>query len=90
MAHVPARNLSQVARWVGRSSKRIAVTTVGFALIAVGIVLLVIPGPGLLLIAAGLAVLATEYAWARQALNATKDRAQRLRNRVRRPSEPTT
>ena len=84
MAHVPTRNLSQWARWVGRSSRRIIITTVGFSLTAVGIVLLVIPGPGLLLIAAGLAVLATEYAWARSALNATKARAAKLRARVSR------
>jgi chromate transport protein ChrA len=41
--------------------RRIGVTIAGLALILVGIVLLVLPGPGLLLIAAGLGVLATEF-----------------------------
>ena len=56
--------LSEVTVWVGRTGKRVAVTVVGFGLIVVGLVLLVFPGPGLLLIVAGLAVLATQYTWA--------------------------
>jgi chromate transport protein ChrA len=41
--------------------RRIGVTIAGVALILVGILLLVLPGPGLLLIAAGLGLLATEF-----------------------------
>ncbi len=37
----------------------------GFALLAAGIAMLVLPGPGWVTIALGLAVLAKEYAWAR-------------------------
>ena len=37
----------------------------GFTLLAFGIALLVLPGPGWLMIAAGLALLAAEFAWAR-------------------------
>ncbi len=70
--------------WIGRSGKRIAVTVIGFALIALGLVLLVVPGPGLLIIAAGLAVLATEYTWARRALEETKRRASGAARRLRR------
>lgn len=81
--------IGAVARWVGRSGKRVLVTTVGFSLIAVGLVLLVVPGPGLLLIAAGLAVLATEYVWARSALDATKRRATGLRRRMGRRPHPS-
>lgn len=42
--------------------------TVGGTLVAVGVALLVLPGPGLLLIFLGLALLATEFAWARHVL----------------------
>jgi uncharacterized protein (TIGR02611 family) len=68
---------------VARLIKRIVVTTVGVALTCVGVVLLVIPGPGILLIAAGLAVLSTEYLWARSALDWTKGRAESMRDRIR-------
>jgi uncharacterized protein (TIGR02611 family) len=76
----------EVVSWAGRSTKRIIVSIVGFTLIALGLVLLVIPGPGLLVLAAGLAVLATEYAWARKLLDSAKRRAAALRARARRNS----
>lgn len=76
----------EVARFIGRSGKRVAATVIGSSLIGVGIVLLVIPGPGLLLIIAGLAVLATEYEWARRALDSAKARAKTVRDRFQRPT----
>jgi uncharacterized protein (TIGR02611 family) len=48
------------------------VTLVGVVLIAVGAVLLVLPGPGLLVMALGLAVLATEYPAAQRLLDRLK------------------
>ena len=75
--------LRSVLAWVGRSGKRIAISVVGAALVAAGLAMLVFPGPGLLVIIAGLAVLATEYAWARSALNETKKQAGRMRDRLR-------
>jgi putative transmembrane protein PGPGW len=41
--------------------KRIGIASAGVMLILVGTVLLVLPGPGLLLIAAGFGLLATEF-----------------------------
>ena len=52
----------------GRLVWRIAVTIVGAAVIAIGIVLLPLPGPGWLIIFAGLGILASEYVWARRLL----------------------
>jgi len=40
------------------------VGVIGFVLLAIGVALLVLPGPGLLVIAAGIAVLALEFPWA--------------------------
>jgi uncharacterized protein (TIGR02611 family) len=47
---------------------RIGITVVGLLVIAVGIILLPLPGPGWLIIFAGLGLLATEYTWAAQLL----------------------
>ncbi len=44
--------------------RRVVVAVVGFLLLSVGAALLVLPGPGLLVIAAGIAVLALEFPWA--------------------------
>lgn len=77
--------MREIVNWVARSGKRIAVSVVGAGLIAAGLALIVFPGPWTIpLIIAGLAVLGTEYAWARRALKETKDQAGRLRDRVRR------
>ncbi|MEJ2863619.1 PGPGW domain-containing protein [Actinomycetospora flava] len=46
--------------------RRVAMTVLGVLLVAVGVLLLVLPGPGLLLVLAGLVVLANEYPWARR------------------------
>ena len=60
-----------------RSTKRIVVLVLGLALVVGGIVLLVLPGPGLLVIIAGLAVLASEFAWAEFLLDKAKEQAAR-------------
>lgn len=64
--------LSQIARFIGRSGKRIAVTVVGFAVLIAGVIMLITPGPGVVAILAGLAILASEWAWAERALDRAK------------------
>ncbi len=66
----------EVLRFVARSSKRIAVSVVGAAFVAAGLALLVLPGPGIIVIAIGFAILGTEYAWAAAALERTKRTAE--------------
>ena len=68
---------AEVLRFSGRSSKRIAVSVVGGALVAAGLAMLVLPGPGIVVVVIGFAVLGTEYAWAAAALERTKDVAER-------------
>lgn len=58
--------------FIGRSSKRIAVTVLGAGVVAAGLAMLVLPGPGILVVALGFAILGTEYAWAAAALEKTK------------------
>jgi uncharacterized protein (TIGR02611 family) len=54
----------------------------GFALLALGIVLLVAPGPGWLTIALGLGLLAVDFVWARRLLDRMRQEGLRLRNCV--------
>jgi hypothetical protein len=65
----------EVIRFIARSSKRIAISIVGGVLVLGGLAMLVLPGPGILVIALGFAVLGTEYAWAAAALERTKQAA---------------
>ena len=64
-----------VLRFMAHQSVRLSVAALGFAVWAGGLVLLVTPGPGLLVIIAGLAILAHEFAWAAIALDKAKARA---------------
>jgi len=56
--------------------KTVVVAVLGGLLTLAGIGLLVLPGPGFLLVAAGLAVLATRFSWAKRPLDYAKDKAQ--------------
>ena len=51
----------------------------GFTLLIVGVVMLVTPGPGWLVIIGGLAMLGAEFVWARRLLNRLKSEGERLR-----------
>jgi hypothetical protein len=55
--------------------KTVVVAVLGGLLTLGGIALLVLPGPGFVLVAAGLAVLATEFQWARRPLEYAKGKA---------------
>jgi hypothetical protein len=48
--------------------KRILVAVAGGALLILGLALVVLPGPAVVVIPAALALLATEFLWARRAL----------------------
>jgi archaellum biogenesis protein FlaJ (TadC family) len=56
--------------------KTAAVAVLGGLLTLSGVALLVLPGPGFVLVAAGLAVLATRFSWARKPLDYAKEKAQ--------------
>ena len=52
--------------------KRVVIAVVGGTVLALGIVLVVLPGPAFLVIPAGLAILAIEFAWARRWLRSAR------------------
>jgi len=46
--------------------RRVIVSVIGATVLVIGVALLVLPGPAFIVIPIGLAILATEYAWARR------------------------
>jgi len=54
-----------------------AIAILGGLMVVAGVIMLVTPGPGLLTIAGGLAVLATEYDWAKRTLHHVRKRIRR-------------
>lgn len=61
----------QVHPWI----RRVAIEVGGWTLVVLGVAALVLPGPGLLMLAAGLTVLSLRYAWADRLLHPIKARA---------------
>ncbi|GAA3970585.1 hypothetical protein GCM10023085_61010 [Actinomadura viridis] len=61
---------------------RIGVFTVGVTVLAGGLVMMVAPGPGILGIVVGLAILATEFAWAKRALHHAKQAAEKAKEKA--------
>jgi len=57
------------------AAKRVALEIVGWALVLGGVAALVLPGPGLLMLFGGLAILSQQYEWAERRLDPIKYRA---------------
>lgn len=71
------RTIGATPKWVRRNpalrlAYRIGVGVVGGLVLVLGVVLIPYPGPGWLVVFAGLAILATEFAWAGRFLKFAK------------------
>ena len=94
----PMPKPTEVLRAIGRNSKRIGITVAGAVVVVVGLALLVLPGPGIVVVVLGFAILGTEYAWAAAGLEKTKKvadaagqrtkkGAQRIKRKVKGPKD---
>lgn len=63
--------------------KRLIKIVMGFTVLAIGVAMLALPGPGWLTIAVGLAILAGEYVWARRLLDRLKEAGSRIGDKLR-------
>ena len=55
-----------------RTLRKVAIAIAGFAVLAVGILMIVTPGPAVLVIPLGMTILSKEYAWAGRLLERVK------------------
>ena len=60
-------------KWVARLGlesrprlRRFLIGTIGFSVLLIGLVLIVLPGPAIIIVPLGFAILASEFAWARR------------------------
>ena len=65
---------------------RVVVALFGFLVVLAGLAMLVLPGPGLLVIAIGLGILALEFVWAERLLERTVDKMDEAADAVKRSS----
>lgn len=76
-----------VARISFVQARRLIVLLVGLSVLLVGLAMIVLPGPAFIVIPAGLAILATEFIWARRLLKRLRSELENagtaIRNRWR-------
>ena len=73
-----------------RLARRIAISVVGFTVLAIGIAMIALPGPAFIVIPIGLGILGLEFAWARRWLKTAKEKAEAVARTVTKSgSEPT-
>jgi uncharacterized protein (TIGR02611 family) len=61
--------------------RKFFIALMGGTVVLIGVAMIVLPGPGLLVIAGGLAILATEFIWAKRALRNAKGAVAKARRK---------
>jgi uncharacterized protein (TIGR02611 family) len=67
--------------------RRVFRIVAGFTLLIAGVVMIVTPGPGWIVIFLGLGLLAAEFVWARRLMDRIKREGDRVREAVWRPAK---
>ena len=83
MAQNMRRKLGNVWRHLPHPFRWVIVATVGSTITLLGIIFVFIPGPGLPLIVLGVAILATEFAWAQVVYIRIKKETEKLTARAK-------
>ncbi len=62
--------------------RRALVAVIGSVVLLIGVAMIILPGPAIVVIPLGLAILASEFAWARRWWHASRDWLKRTGSRV--------
>lgn len=68
--------------WMYRQARKIVIFVIGSTILLAGIAMIVLPGPALVVIPIGLAILATEFVWARLWLKYARQHAEYAKDQV--------
>lgn len=63
-------------------ARKVVIAVIGFTVLLIGIVMVVLPGPAIIVIPIGLAILASEFAWARRIVRRGSVFVSRVRQRT--------
>ena len=71
--------------WIIKHGKRVARVTSGIVVVIVGLVLMIpgVPGPGFIVVFAGLSILAIDFVWAHRLKTNIQDKAKKVADKVR-------
>ncbi len=76
LAREVAQNVSGVAAYSVRNARKLVVLVTSGTVLLVGLALLFLPGPGTVVLFVGLAMLATEFVWARRLIKRMRDQVE--------------
>lgn len=68
-----ADEAAQAVAEIVRQARRLLVLVFGTTIVLIGIAMILLPGPAMIVIPVGLAVLATEFVWARRLLRRLRE-----------------
>ena len=68
--------------WALRKARTVIIAIIGFTVLGAGLAMLVLPGPAVVVMPVGLAILATEFVWAQGLLTRAKATLVRIRERM--------
>jgi len=68
-------------RGLASSLRKLIIAIIGGTVLLIGVALIVLPGPAFIVIPIGLAILATEFAWARRAVHRARAMIAKARGR---------
>ena len=88
IAHLSARFIESFQNMIRRlpiprAARRIVVLIIGALVLMVGVAMIFLPGPAIIVIPAGLAILATEFQWAQNLLDKGRISVRKVLRRVR-------
>ena len=63
--------------------KKLIIAVIGFTILIIGFVVIFLPGPAIIIIPVGLAVLATEFVWAQRLLDKFKEKVNWMKKKKR-------
>lgn len=69
-----------------RTAWRVVIAVIGGTVVLIGASMILLPGPAIIVIPAGLAILATEFAWAKHLLKRMREKSSAIF--TRRPAVP--
>jgi uncharacterized protein (TIGR02611 family) len=78
--------LIRLTKLTYKHGKRVVVAVIGATVVLIGVVMLVTPGPAFVVIPLGLAILATEFVWAKRLLRRLRDAIPKFRDGASRPN----
>jgi uncharacterized protein (TIGR02611 family) len=77
---LPTKKTQQLPATIAmRQTRRLVIAVIGGIVLGAGLVLLVTPGPGFLVVILGLTILSWEFSWAKRLLHQARTQLQKMR-----------